>query len=95
MATLLAEETAHLSELLAAQDLQQWALQKRLYDARARLRAATDEPQAREKRRRVSKPRGKPMETAWWRMYVESVTVRDPDHLDHALFRRRSEIVIH
>ena len=56
MASLLPEETAHLSELLAVHDLQQWALQKRLYDARARLREVEDAPQPREKRRRTLLP---------------------------------------
>jgi hypothetical protein len=92
MATLLPGEIAHLSELLAAHDLEQWALHKRLYDARARLRAAEVEPQQREKRRRVPNPRGEPRDTAWWRMYVDSATVRDPEHADHSLFRRRFRV---
>jgi len=56
MASLLPEKTTHLSELLAAHDLQQWTLQKRLNDLRARLRVSQGEPQPREKRRIVSLP---------------------------------------
>ena len=48
MVDLLPEKTRHLSALLTEHDLEQWALQKRLYDARARLRGSRRAATARE-----------------------------------------------